>query len=258
MGPIQIIFFDIDGTLVDHATGQISAKTRETLHRLHEKGILLCIATGRAPASLPDLSGLPFDLMITFNGSLCYSQTETIFSNPLSPEDVRQVIANATAIGRPVSAALRDRLVANGIEKDLADYYTLAGVELTVADDFDEACQEDVYQIMLGCRQSDFPAIVQGTKGVQLAVSWDRAVDVISTTGGKGNAVTKVFAHFHLDPSASLAFGDSFNDLEMLQAVGTGVAMGNAAQPLKDIADAVCGPVSEDGIYHYCLAHGLI
>ncbi len=258
MAPIKIIFFDIDGTLVDPATGQISAKTRETLHRLHQKGILLCIATGRAPASLPDLGGLHFDLMITFNGSLCYSKTETIFSNPLSPDAVQQVIANATALGRPVSAALRDRLVANGIEKDLADYYTMAGVELTVADDFDEACQEDVYQIMLGCRESDFPAIVQGANGVQLAVSWDRAVDVISTTGGKGNAVKKVLEHFRLDTAESLAFGDSFNDLEMLQTVGTGVAMGNAAQQLKDIADAVCGPVSEEGIYHYCLAHGLI
>ena len=59
MNSVKILFFDIDGTLVDSATGQIPASTREALLRLHEKGILLCIATGRPPASLPDLEGLP-------------------------------------------------------------------------------------------------------------------------------------------------------------------------------------------------------
>jgi hydroxymethylpyrimidine pyrophosphatase-like HAD family hydrolase len=44
----------------------------------------------------------------------------------------------------------------------------------------------------------------------------------------------------------------------MLQTVGTGVAMGNAPEKIKAIADEVCGHVSEDGIYHYCVNHGLI
>ena len=52
MSDIRIIFFDIDGTLVDPATGCISPKTKEALIRLHQNGILLCVATGRPPASL--------------------------------------------------------------------------------------------------------------------------------------------------------------------------------------------------------------
>ena len=43
-----------------------------------------------------------------------------------------------------------------------------------------------------------------------------------------------------------------------LQKAGIGVAMGNAATRLKEVADDVCAPVSEDGIYHYCVEHGLI
>ena len=80
MNTIKIIFFDIDGTLVDPASGRIPAKTREALNQLHANGILLCIATGRGPASLPDLSDLPFDAFCTFNGSLCYTKEETIHS----------------------------------------------------------------------------------------------------------------------------------------------------------------------------------
>lgn len=254
----RIAFFDIDGTLVDPATRRISAKTTLALQRLRERGVRLCISTGRAPIGLPDVCGLEFDAFCTFNGSLCFTADRIIHSNPITPQDVAQVLRNAAAIGRPVSVATRDRLAANGVEPDLADYYRLAELELTVDEDFDRVCRQDVYQIMLGCRETDHPAIIRGAPGVKIAVSWDRAVDVIPADSGKGTAIAAVLKHFGLDASEALAFGDGLNDLDMLRAVGTGVAMGNAAPQLKAVANDVCGPVSEDGIWHYCLAHGLI
>lgn len=258
MNPIKIIFFDIDGTLVDPATGRIPAKTYEALNRLRERGILLCIATGRSPVVLPNFGNLHFDAFCTFNGSLCYTKDETIHSNPLSPKDVAKILENAASIGRPVSVATRDRMAANGIDEDLTDYYLLADLTLTIAEDFDVVCQDPVYQIMLGCRPSDYDAILQGANGAKIAVSWDRAVDVIPVSSGKGSSIMKILKYFNLDSSQAMAFGDSYNDIELLQSVGTGVAMGNATARLKEIADDVCGNVSEDGIYNYCIEKGLI
>ncbi len=258
MNPVKIIFFDIDGTLIDPATGKIPQKTFEALHRLRKNGIRLCIATGRAPVCLPGFDGFPFDAYCAFNGSLCYTEKEIIHSNPLSPEDIATVLENAASIGRPVSVATAHRLAANGIDQDLADYYRLANLTLTVAEDFEKACREDVYQVMLGCREPDHPAIIRGATGAKIAVSWSRAVDVIPATSGKGASIAKTLAYFNLDASEALAFGDNYNDMEMLQAVGTGVAMGNATAALKEIANWVCRPVSEDGIYHYCVDNGLI
>lgn len=258
MHPVKILFFDIDGTLVDPATGKISPKTREALGRLHENGILLCIATGRPTASLPDLTGLHFDAFCTFNGSLCYTGNEIIHHQPIPQEDVRKVLSNASAIGRPVSVAVRHRLTANGWDKDLADYYSLAGVQLTVDEDFESVCRENVYQIMLGCRKADHPHIIRGADGVTITFSWDRAADVIPAGSGKANAIEKILAYYGLDASRAMAFGDGHNDMEMLQTVGIGVAMGNAGESLKAIADDICGPVGEDGIYHYCVQKGLI
>lgn len=258
MDSVKIIFFDIDGTLVDSATGQIPASTREALLRLHEKGILLCIATGRPPASLPDLEGLHFDAFCTFNGSLCYAGDETIHSNPLPPQAVAKVLENTAALGKPVSVATRHRLSANGWAEDLAEYYRLAGLELRVDENFDAACREDVYQLMVGCREPEHPAIIFGAEGADITFSWDRAADVIPAGSSKGAAILKILDHYGLTPAQAMAFGDGVNDMQMLQTVGTGIAMGNADPRLKAVAADQCLPVSRDGIYHYCLTHGLI
>lgn len=258
MSEIKIIFFDIDGTLLDPDTGCISPKHQQMLNQLEDKGIRRCIVTGRPAVGLPDLSGLTFDAIATFNGCFCCAGDQIIYNNPIDPSEVSILLNNASALGRPVSIALRDRMAANGIDQDLFDYYQHAGALLTVADDFEEALREDIYQIMLGSRESEHGAILQNTQQVKLAISWERAVDVIPLTGGKGSAIRAVLQHFHLDPSEAMAFGDSLNDVEMLQAVGTAVAMGNATPQLKELASSVCGPVSEDGIYHYCKELGLI
>ena len=258
MKQIKIVFFDIDGTLVDHAIGRISPRTYETLARLRERGVLLCLATGRPPLVLPDFGEFQFDAYCTFNGSLCYTKEKTIYTHPLAQADVRKVLDNAAALGLPVCVATRDRMAANGIGKDLQDYYRLANRELTVAEDFDSVSQGDVYQLMIGCRPGDHEALARGTAGVKLAVAWERAVDVIPASGGKGTAIEKILRHFSLEPSQAMAFGDGCNDIEMLQAVGTGVAMGNGAQALKAVADDICDHVSNDGIYRYCVHHGLI
>lgn len=258
MDSVKIIFYDIDGTLVDPRTKSISEKTMLTMEKLRQKGILQCVVTGRPCASLPDFGGMRFDAMAAFNGCFCYTDNQVIYSNPIDPADVRVVLQNAAALGRPVSVAMKDRLAANGIDPDLADYYRLAQLELTVAEDFQSACNEDLYQIMLGCRKTDHAAILQGTSNVQLAISWDRAVDVIPKAGGKGRAVREILSYFRLDASEAMAFGDEQNDMEVIKTVGMGVAMGNAVPQLKAVADAVCRPVYEDGIYHYCRSLGLI
>ena len=58
--------------------------------------------------------------------------------------------------------------------------------------------------------------------------------------------------------SALVVVGDGRNDIEMLEAVGTGVAMGNAIDEVKARADVICKSVEEDGVYHYCLEKKLI
>ena len=258
MKKIKIIFFDIDGTLIDMNTKKISETMLDTLVRLKEKGIILCLATGRSPMALPCIRGVDFDGFLTFNGSFCFNSEEVIFSNPIPSEDIGQLIKNAEEIGRPVCVATRDRLAANGVDRDLADYFGFAGLKVETASDFDQVLGEDIYQIMLGCYESEYPHMMKNIKHAKIAAWWDRAVDIIPADGGKGKAIGKVLEYYHFDRAEALAFGDGNNDMEMLQSVGTGVAMANGSDQLKAVADDVCGDVAEDGIYDYCLRHGLL
>ena len=255
---IKIAFFDIDGTLKDFSKDELSDKTCEALNRQKEKGVLLAIATGRAPLTLPKMEGVEFDVFLTFNGSYCYNHKETIFSKSIPAVDVKRIIENAAEINRPVSIATQKRIVANGKDTDLVEYYNLAKLQIEVADDFDETANEMVYQIMLGSRKEEYPLLMKDVKNAKITAWWDRAVDIIPSDAGKGVGVDKILEYYHLDSSQALAFGDGCNDIEMLQTVGLGVAMGNASEEVKKAADTVCGNVAEDGIYYFCVSHGLI
>ncbi|MDD6854975.1 MAG: Cof-type HAD-IIB family hydrolase [Oscillospiraceae bacterium] len=258
MNPIKIAFFDIDGTLIDLDLKRMTEPVKHTLLELQKQGVRLCIATGRGPMTIPRIQGITFDTYLTFNGSYCFDREGDIFSNPIPRQDVLTVIRNARSLGRTVSVATKTELGANGWEKDLSDYFEIANLHLEIAPDFDRLIGQDIYQMMIGSRPEEFDALLCGATGAKIAAWWGRAVDVIPSNGGKGVAVEKVLAHYGLKRDQAIAFGDGNNDLEMLRTVGTGVAMGNGSEELKAAANAVCRPVTEDGIYHFCLERGLI
>ena len=258
MNPIKIIFFDVDGTLIDMQRKRITEVTRDALKRLQARGIKICMATGRTPVTLPRIEGITFDAYLTFNGSYCFAGDQEIFSRPIARKDVEQLLKNAAALNRPVSIATRDRVAANGRDDDLVEYYSFAHLEVDVPEDFDQVLRGEVYQVMLGCRMEERPALMRGVENAKIAAWWDRAVDVIPASGGKGAGVAQILKYFGFDRSQAMAFGDGNNDIEMLQAVDHGIAMENGSDDLKAVASDVCGHVAEDGVYHYCVQHGLL
>lgn len=258
MKNIKIAFFDIDGTLVDMQLKKMTEATRQTLLALKAQGVKLCIASGRTPITVPKFPGIDFDAYITFNGAYCYDEKGAILSSPIPHEDVLQILDNAARLGKAVTVATKDGLAANGWEKNLADYFGIANLELNASPEFEELVKQDVYQIMVGTAPSEYDALMENAPGAKIAAWWDRAVDVIPAAGGKGVGVKSILERFGLKPEEAIAFGDGNNDLEMLEAVGTSVAMGNGSQELKNIATYVARPCAEDGVYHFCKEQGLI
>ncbi len=258
MENIKIVFFDIDGTLIDINKKIMTKRIEETLIRLKQNKIIICIATGRPLKSVPHFPNVEFDAFLTFNASYCCTKNEIIYKNPIRSTDVQTIIENAKKIQRPVSIASIARIGANDKDQDLIDYFAISNQSVEIMEDFEDLAKEDIYQIMIGCFKEEYDQILSDAEGAKITAWWPRAVDIIPSNGGKGLGVEKVLAYYHLKKEEALAFGDGTNDIEMLQAVGTGVAMGNATNDVKDIADDICGSVAEDGIYFYCKKYNLI
>lgn len=102
MKDIRIAFLDVDGTLSDMRTGKLSPEAMETLR---QNGIMLCIATGRAPVFAPRLDGMEPDMWRTCSGSLCCNAQQITLSRPVPRGDVRRIIQNAAASARTASTA---------------------------------------------------------------------------------------------------------------------------------------------------------
>lgn len=251
---IKIAFFDIDGTLLKLGCKELSPNTLGALQQLQRSGILLCMATGRSYPAIPHFDGIKFDIYLTFNGSYVVSHNRVIRKEPLHHDDVACIVRNLKQMNRAIAISNTNSVVTNGTDPELEQYFSFGSSKLIIADNFDELCNGDVFQIMCSCRKEEYSKILEGTTNTQITAWWDKAADIIPLSGGKGAAVADVLKYFGFSKDEAIAFGDGINDIEMLQAVGTGVAMGNAKAAVKKMADEICESVEDDGVFTYCQA----
>ncbi len=255
---IKIAFFDIDGTLLPLGEKSLSERTTYTLNELQKNKIITCMATGRGVLMMPRFEGVGFDVFMTFNGSYCFTDKEVIFKFPIPEKDVIHILENTRRMNRALAISNERYEVSNGTDSDLEEYFSFAKGNVAIADDFEERCHDEIFKMMVSCNKSEHERIMAGADGAKITYWWDKAVDIIPAATGKGIAVEKILRFYGFSKDEAIAFGDGENDMEMLEAVGTGIAMGNAMDSVKDIADHVCRSAAEDGVYHYCKENKLI
>ena len=82
--------------------------------------------------------------------------------------------------------------------------------------------------------------------------------DVVPKGSSKAIGIDKIIEHYGFSLDETMAFGDGGNDMEMLKHVGIGVAMGNAGDEVKDVADYVTDSVDDDGVWNALVHFGVI
>ena len=85
-----------------------------------------------------------------------------------------------------------------------------------------------------------------------------KGADIVEKRNSKAKGLQFLCDYLETDIKNAYDFGDSMNDFEVLQAAGTGIAMGNAVSELKEIADYVTADIEEDGIFKACRYFHLI
>ena len=97
-----------------------------------------------------------------------------------------------------------------------------------------------------------------GIEGIEVQHPSLTCVDFMKTSVNKARGIAHLMKYWQLPAHAYLAFGDSMNDLQMIQEAGIGVVMGNGHEELKKYADEVIGPSWEPSLRDYLLMHHYI
>lgn len=249
---IKALFFDIDGTLVSFETHQIPASTIRALEEAKAQGVKVFIATGRPIPLINNLGAIEhlIDGYITTNGACCIVDGKVIFINAIPETDCQTLIRISDERGIPTIFVGEKNLVVYHPDKEVEHifYDYLHAPRLTEADPrelmrheritqitpfFTEAIEQEVMPLIPGCISGRwYPAFC----------------DITAIGSDKGNGIRHIAKHFGFGIEETMAFGDGGNDISMIKVAGIGVAMGNANESLKPVADYITSSVDEDGV----------
>lgn len=277
---IKAIFFDIDGTLVNK-NAKALASTKQAIAKAQAQGIICGVATGRGPVHLSQqIDELNLDVFVTYNGQLVYTKEETIHSEHFSDEILTKIVSFSDHHHRQIMFGSRRSLEgsslmrfgqnkwAKKLVRFVPKYFPAMFVKNLISrfsihrkaqryQDLD-ILREPIYQCVLLSPQSEESTIKEQLPGCHITRSNPYTVDIIPADGSKLVGIEKCVEHFGISLAEVIAFGDSWNDLEMLAGVGLGVAMGNADEEVKKVAKHVTNTNEEDGIYQALVHYNVI
>lgn len=255
--PIKIIFFDIDDTLYHKNDAYIpDSITQAVIPELRARGIIPAIATGRCLGSFPGaikslLGEHGIDLLVTINGQYNRYQEGIISEYPLPIAQIERVIDGLKGLDIDYAFVGNHQIAVSNNSAAVKEALVPITADYVVDPDFYR--HHHTYQMLAFYPQEKQQAVIDaGVFADALKeVRWHPlAVDILQKTHSKAQGINDVINHFGVDMQQVMAFGDGLNDLEMLSAVGCGVAMGNAADALKARADFVTKPILDDGVLY--------
>jgi len=255
----KIIFFDVDGTITsDKEDGLIPSSTINAIKTLINKGIKVVAATGRPLSMCKELEEFGIETFITANGGYVKHIQEIIHSVPMDKRIIQEVIEFAKQENNGLSF-YTEKFSMNGItDKEIltALKETLSLNEYPETNDIIH--MEDVFLLCLFANDETVEKYKLKFPHLTFKRWHPYVLNVLQEDVSKSLAIMKTLDFFGIDKSEAIAFGDGENDIDMLELVGLGVAMGNGNENLKKVADFVTKPSSEDGIDYALKKYGII
>jgi Cof subfamily protein (haloacid dehalogenase superfamily) len=245
----KMVFFDIDGTLVNEEK-KLSEDTIDAVRELQARGIPAIIATGRAPY---------FDSYVSLNGAYTVYKDHVLFKRILKRDQLKNLVTHASKNNHSIVFQGSDIFYASTeLHPFVLEAVNSLKVEQMPGHDPDYWMKADVYQAFLHCVAEEEHLYENVLPGLRLVRWHPMAMDVLPIGGSKAQGIEAMLKHLGIAPEEAVAFGDGLNDKEMLTHVGLGIAMGNAHAELKPYADYVTTHVDEGGIRNGLRHAGLI
>lgn len=260
----NVIFFDIDGTLLSSENGQhfcVQPSALEALNRLKQKGNIIAISSGRPELFIHKYFPGVFTNYVAMNGAHVVVDGKTVFEAFFSTAEVRQAMAyfdrygcwynfvgNAHGWACHIPQSIIEPLNESyGVADYLCTEWKPEDVHASLLDFVfrdDQHCQQ--------CKPAFKPPMVLNLHPGTLAA------DLSFKGHDKSRGVQIFLEKAGIPPENAYAIGDGYNDITMMQVVGHSIAMGNAVDELKQVAEYVTADIREDGVYKAFEHYGLL
>lgn len=253
---IKLVAVDMDDTLLD-GTLKVSPRTCDAINKAHEQGALVTICTGRMFSSaLPFAQKLNMKApIITYNGGMIRSALtkEMLFHKTIAPDVAGEIVALFREKGWYLQSYLDDELyVVERCEKAKL-YERMAGVSaIPVGEKFYSMRHEPTKMLALAQPHEilEIQEIINKEFAGEIfaATSKSTYLELTHPSVNKGHALGLLAESLNISREEVMAIGDSNNDVPMLEYAGLGVAMGNATDKIKAVAQAVTGHNNAHGV----------
>ena len=271
----KLIFIDIDGTLFDHKKDDIPESAKEAILNAKSKGHKIFLSTGRPYADIDqEILNLPLDGMIISCGAVVYVENKLIYCTTYPQKELISLIQ--FMLDNNIGFSL-DGIHKNHLTEEA--FNCLSGLILKNNEDselsrammaknncfpFEEMKKEDlkkVVKISIFTKNKEaceklFQKIPDSLTGFMYKNNHLRLYNgEISIKGiTKGTGLQKITSYLNKAIEDTVVIGDSLNDLDILQAAGLSICMGNGADECKKVADFTTKHISDDGLA-YALEH---
>jgi hypothetical protein len=263
---MKLIFLDIDGTLTEPGSNVPPDSALEAIRRSQEKGNLVFLCTGRNKAMLEPLLKYGFDGMVASAGGYVTIKDQVVFDHPMPQEELEGALAvlhknsvfctiegkDGTFGDENLSEFLSS---ANGLNSEIERWRKALSESLNIRP-MGEYDGQPIYKIVIMCEKRDQlkEAIEQFGDRYDFVLQEIAAVgncvngELINRAFDKGKGIRLIAETLNVPIEDTVGFGDSMNDLTMIETVGTSVCMANGAETLKKLSDLVVPSVTENGL----------
>lgn len=263
MKKYKVIFSDIDGTLLN-SQHRISKRTLEALQKWTDKGNDLVLTSSRGVSGIMPIVnryGLHCSIIALGGAVILNSDHEVLLEKGMSQEQAKRIAQYVETNNLPVSWCIYS--TNKWIVKSMSDPKIRKEASIVEAEPthqgYDVLKEDEVVgKVLLICDHETINEIQRDMKlafpDFSITKSSDVLLELLPHGISKASAVQAFCEEKRISLEQTIAFGDNYNDLEMLSAVALPIVMGNAPQEIKEKYAAVTLDNNSDGIA-YALEH---
>jgi len=247
----KYIFLDLDGTIIDHKSNSIPQSAKVAIKKLQENGHEVIISTGRPPSLFYDIDKeLNINSYVASNGRIVVYKDKMILNKFIDKEIVQKMVN--VSVENKIDLAFESitDYVLNSHYTDLpakfSDVFHIHHPEVHK----NYHLNNDIYQMILFYTEKDYKKYEEMFPTLSFHYSNEYGIDINEKGGMKDLGVKAIVEYLDLSIEDTIAVGDGFNDISMIECAHIGVAMGNAYDDLKDAADIITDSVDKDGLYN--------